>query len=1286
MTKATEKEAMAEAGNNDRYESAVALVGMAGRFPGAPDVASLWRNVLADTGGLRKITTEELTAAGVPPERAADPHYVAIGAPVDGIADFDAGVFGFSPREAETMDPQHRLFLECCWEALESAGYPPVGPPGATGVFGGAAFPDYLMDNVSHVVDEPGGRLLIGVGNERDSLTSLVAYKLGLRGPSLSVQTFCSTSLIAVHLACQSLLTFDSDMALAGGAFLPLPQPTGYLFEPGGITSPRGRVRSFDAAADGTVMGSGVGVVALKRMSDALADGDLVHAVILASAVNNDGRDKVGYTAPGVDGQADVIRTAMNVAEVDPRTVGYVECHATGTALGDGIELAAMGRVFRETPETPAVLGTAKPTLGHLDRAAGVAGLIRAALAVREGVRPGVPGFERPNPALAAAADRFTVRPETEVWPAQEAPRRAGVSSFGLGGTNAHVVLEQAPPRPPRSRPHHGPHLLTFSAPDRAALDALTERLRAHLAERAADGGTGPAGEVLDPADVAFTLQMSRGHFAVRRTVVCTDLADAAAALADPSRWTDGESTRRDPTVVLTIDPAAPTDWWDELARVTGGVPSGEGAAGVLGAVTEWLRGLGIRVATTTADGAADEDTLTVAVGPGPRGTPAAHWPTALLGRLWPAGAEVDWAALHHGEGRRVELPTYPFRRQRYWVEARPRTVAGSVEEPETRVDDLDRWTYLPVWKRRPLPVADLDERLRAAGPWLVLSGDERTEALVRRLERAGAEVVAARPGAAFGPDDSGGFTVRAECAESLTELLTAQFVAPRTIVHGLAAGAPEGDGSAHFTAELERGMHSVLALVKALAADPFAPPSNLALVTAGASEVAGADLRHPEHAASAALAPTIAQENPHLTCRHLDLDPEPGAAADPDATEQALAALVHPHEGPAAVRSGELWVRDYQQRALPAPDPALPPFRPGETVLITGGLGDVGLVLARHLASRYGCRLVLTSRSPLPPRERWAELADDGGRSARHVRNVLELEASGAEVLAVGADVGDEERMRAVVAAADARFGGIDVVVHAAGVQDTSWFKLAHLSDRECCDVHLHAKVRGFHTLQAVLGDRARDRRITLSSLSAVLGGIALGPYAAGNAALDAYTRRARLRGEGRWVTVDWDTWAIDPERLEGHNPQVQTYRMTAAEGVEILERALTSAGGISRVVISSGPIGPRLTRWVTGVEEMATAATEDGERHPRPELPTPYAEPAEGVETTIAETWAAVLGLEKVGADDDFFELGGHSMLAIQLSARLRAALGADLVATDLVEHPTVRRLTERLAPLGV
>ncbi|KAB8190921.1 SDR family NAD(P)-dependent oxidoreductase [Nonomuraea phyllanthi] len=1277
------------------YDSAVALIGMSGRFPGARSVDELWDNLLAGVKGLRTITDEELRESGVDPGMLADPRYVRVGGPLHDLDRFDATVFGINPREAETMDPQHRLFLECSWEALESAGYCPTDVPGQVAVFGGCGFPDYIVQNLQSLGSQPGGALLMAVGNERDSLASLVSYKLGLRGPAVSVQTFCSTSLVAVHLACQSLLTYECDVAVAGGAFTPLPQPAGYLYEQGGIMSPDGRVRSFDAEAGGTVMGSGSGAVALKRMSDALADGDIIHAVILGSAANNDGRLRAGYTAPGVDGQADVIESALGVAGVKPDTVGYVECHATGTMLGDSIELAAMNRVFAQPRETPCVLGSLKPSLGHLDRASGVTGLMRAAMALKHELLPGTPDYETPNPALASAHDRFTVLTEDRPWPEGAGPRRAGVSSFGLGGTNAHVVMEQAPPRPERTaRP--GPHLLVLSAADETALGDATERLRAHLS-----AGTGD-----DLADVAFTLQVSRGGFARRRAVVCRDRDDAVAALGDPDRWIDGKTQRRNPKVRLVAPAADPSPtWWAELREAVGTVlrhgsaPAGSSREAAVGALADALGAIGVHVLREDAvgrpagqaagqagqpgqAGQAAGQVEEIAVAP-EEGVTAAEWLLATVARLWLAGSAVDWAALHGGQGRRVELPTYPFQRRRFWVKASPAQAQAPAGEGKTF--DRAQWTHLPVWRRRPLPVAGLDERLREAGPWLVFAADERGEALVERLALAGAEVTAVRHGERFHQEDTGDFTVRADKPDDMAELMYSLVTMPRAIVHGLSlASAPPAPGTdpvEHFTAGQHRGFYSALALARELVDNTgSAPRAELVLLTPQAVNVAGADLRHPEHATLAALAPSLQQENPRLRCRHIDVD----AGTDPATLAvQVLAASVCAHEGPVAVRAGETWLRRYEP--YPVEEPERRPFRDGDTVLITGGLGDVGLVLSRHLAGTYGCRLVLTARSPLPPREEWdAYLAGSppgGDRTARHIRNIRDLEDRGATVLALSADVADEEQMAAVVAAAVERFGGIDVVVHGAGVQDGAYFNFAHLMDRPQCEAHLAAKVTGFHVLQKVLGGHCPDRRITLSSIAAVLGGMTLGPYAAANAALDAYVRTARTEGAGRWVTVDWDTWNIDPDRVAGHSGAVVDYAMTPAEGVDVLERALSAADRVGHLVISTGSLDARIAQWVTGDIHESDDDFDDRERHPRPELNNPYVEPREGTEATLADIWSRVLGIDPIGALDNFFELGGHSLLAIELTTRIRKTLAASVPVTGLLECPTVRQLAELL-----
>ena len=502
----------------------IAIIGMSGRFPQAPTINVFWRNLREAREAISTLSDSEILAAGINPLLLADPRYVKAAALLDGIDRFDASFFGFSPREAETLDPQHRLFLQSAWHALESAGYVPDRFPGQIGVFAGAGLSHYflsvLLSNPEIVATV--GAFQTGIANDKDYLPTRVSYKLNLRGPSVAVQTACSTSLVAVHLACQSLLNGECDMALAGGVSIAVPQGTGYLYQEGGISSSDGHCRAFDAQASGVIGGSGLGMVVLRRLADARADGDHILAVIKGSAINNDGSGKVGYTAPSIDGQARVIAEAQAIAGVDPETITYVEAHGTATNLGDPIEIAALTRVFRAATQKRGfcAIGSVKTNLGHLDSAAGVTGLIKTVLALKHREIPASLHFEKPNPQIDFSASPFYVNTELRKWETNGVPRRAGVSSFGIGGTNAHLVLEEAPPAEPLEK-GEGWQLLALSARSDRTLTIMAGQLAAYLRQR----------PETDLADVAYTLQEGRKAFAHRMIIVCRDIEEAIMRL-----------------------------------------------------------------------------------------------------------------------------------------------------------------------------------------------------------------------------------------------------------------------------------------------------------------------------------------------------------------------------------------------------------------------------------------------------------------------------------------------------------------------------------------------------------------------------------------------------------------------------------------------------------------------------------------------------------------------------------------------------------------------------------
>ncbi|MCB4858161.1 SDR family NAD(P)-dependent oxidoreductase [Sphingobium sp. PNB] len=506
----------------------VAVVGMACRFAGAPDLESYWTNLREGRESIVRLSDEQLLAAGVDPRALADPHYVRAAAPMPDMEMFDATLFGLSARDAAIMDPQHRHFLQCAWAALENAGHAPDRFRGAIGVFAGSGHNAYLPYNLltnPDLVRQVGFFLMRHTGNDKDFLATRASYLLDLKGPSVSVQTACSTSLVAIHMAMQSLLNGESDMALAGGVTIELPHGRGYRYEPGEILSPDGHCRAFDAEAAGTVFGSGAGVVVLRRLRDAMEDGDHIHAIVRSSAVNNDGMGKVSYLAPSVDGQARAIAEALSIANVDAGSIGYVETHGTGTPVGDPIEIAALTQAFRENTDAVGIcaIGSVKPNIGHTDTAAGVASFIKVALALQHRELPPSLHHSRSNPACGFERSPFFVNGRLRRWDSVAgSPLRAGVSSLGVGGTNCHVVMEEAPPPAP-SGPSRKWQLLVQSAASPAALEANGLALADHL-ERRGDQAL---------ADIAFTLQRGRKLLPFRRIAVAQSHESAAGAIRD---------------------------------------------------------------------------------------------------------------------------------------------------------------------------------------------------------------------------------------------------------------------------------------------------------------------------------------------------------------------------------------------------------------------------------------------------------------------------------------------------------------------------------------------------------------------------------------------------------------------------------------------------------------------------------------------------------------------------------------------------------------------------------
>ncbi len=1530
------------------YDSTIALVGMAGRFPGAPDVETFWHNLAAGISSIRPFSDDELLAAGIPPELLAQSNYVKVGSPIQETDLFDASFFGYTPREAETMDPQHRLLLECSWQALEQAGCDPFTYPGLVGVFAGSAFSSYLYHNLAPRTELMAsiGQLQVDAGNERDSLASAVSYKLNLRGPALAVQTFCSTSLVAVHLACQSLLNYECDLALAGGVSLQVPEKQGYLYDEGGILSPDGQCRTFDTQAQGCVLGSGLGMVALKRFPEALEDGDTIYALLRGSAMNNDGNLRASYHAPSTDGQARVILAALSFAQVSADSLSYVEAHGTATPLGDSVELAALRKAFAShtTRQQFCALGSVKPNVGHLDRAAGVTGLIKTALSLYHHQIPASLQFSQPNPDSHLEQSPFYVNTQLQDWPETELPRRAGVSSFGLGGTNVHVILEEPPIYTPQSTTDRW-QVLPLSARSEAALGQMRLRLADHLR----------AHPELDLADVAYTLQSGRSTFPYRNTLVCRQATEAAEALAtnDPRRifamqqehrerttaflfpgvgeqyigltselyeqepvfrevvdrcsellkpylkkdlrtvlYADHQNARNskpgqaqlDLRGMLGRNGAHTTDTLTEALKQTAiaqpavfvieyalaqlfmhwgirpqalmGYSLGEYVAACVAGVLSLPDALKLvarraqmiqetepgamiavalseesvqpyldeqvslaaingpttcvlsgpiesielveeqfteqgtivrRVETThafhsstleelkkpmialasevslhapnipyisnltgtwiTAEQATnptywaeqmcqtvqcaaglsqllqETEHVLLEVGPGQSLSAFAKQhpdcdqgrlsmilstlPTVYerqaetasvlntLGKLWLAGVAPAWSALYTDTQRhRIPLPTYPFERQRFWLdELKDWQQRVLTMQPRTgKLTDTTDWFSLPTWEQAPLAPDQATRETEAPSPWLIfLDPYGPGQQIAQRLQRDEQPCVLVTAGNQFQKQSNYAYTIRPSEASDYRALckgLVATELMPRTVLHcwSLTDNNAELPGPNGFQEQQENGLYSLLFLAQAISAQFYEETVQVIVLSNHLFAVTGQESIYPEKSTLQAACKVIPQEQPNLRYRCIDLGIEGHyLTLSPRQLSQLIEECSsNAREQAVAYRGTQRWRQSYQPLRLTAPTREKGPFREQGVYLITGGLGYVGLVLSDHLARNYQARLILTGRTALPPKTDWADWLDqheENERISLQIRQVQALEAAGAEVLILKADMANGSEVREVIAQTQQRFGTLHGVIHAAGITTEDGFRVIQDIGPTECSLQFGPKVYGLYALEEALAGIELDFCLLFSSISAILGGLGFLAYAAANAFMDAYTSQHNQTAERPWLCVNWDTWYREGMQDE-RQTTIAEFVMQPEEGVDAVRRVL-SAQHLGQIINSTGDLQARIQQWLqldTGTTNQNSdqqETTESTRSAARPSLSTEYAPANDEYEQLILDVWQQILGIEQIGIHDNFFELGGHSLIGTQVISRLRHTFQANLPLTMLFEAPTTAEL---------
>lgn len=1351
-----------------QYETDIAIIAIALRFPGAVNAEEFWYNLENGIESITFFTDDELLASGVSPEMLKDPNYVKADGILENIEYFDGPFFGYSPSECERIDPQHRVYLECAWEALERAGYNPESYEGRIGVFSGANMSTYLINNVysnNEAISVMGNfqiRIPYVMGNDKDFLSTRVSYKLNLKGPSMGIQTACSSALSAVHMAYKSLLYNDCDMALAGGVTIKVPQKLGYLYHEGGVPSRDGHCRPFDISSSGTVPGNGSGVIVLKRLSDALEAGDNIYAVIKGSALNNDGAAKVGFTAPSVEGQSRVIIDALTMSGVNAESISYVETHGTGTELGDPIEIEALNQAFNVFTKRKGYcgIGSVKSNIGHLDTAAGIAGIIKTALSLKYKKIPPSINFHEPNLKIDFNNSPFYVNEKLVEWNSENGKQYAGVSSFGIGGTNVHMVLEGPPETDNTSNRERPYKMLMLTAMTESTLDKATANLIEHI----------KANPHLNLSDIAYTMQTGRKRFKHAKVIICKESYDfdENLNLSDSKNILSGYRKNNERPVIFVfpdqgsqpvkidmelyrnenvfrnhidlcceiLKPVTGIDFRFDIFNET--LYSQQLLFAIEYSMAMTLIKFGIIPKTTIGYGIGEytaacvsgtlslkDALLLVANGNKPAGCAAGFNKEAYgltderesvflqigresnseeflihtLAELWLAGLEPDWTEFYKQEKRkRIPLPTYPFERQRYWVEPKKLIKGENSQHISFRKNpDISKWFYIPSWKRSMPPIYDKAGLKKLC--WLIfIDKCGFGNKIVNCLEQNDQNYIIIRHGDNYRKITRDSYEINPGKKEDYGILLNDLRLdgnIPDVILHLWNINKDNNKELINSWEETKiYSFYSIIYLMQALLDIRNVRPLQIGVISDNMQRIFGESYLNPGKATLLGLCKVIPQEYENVVFRSIDIILSETESQFESTTINSIIGefVKNTADTVIAYRGGERWVQFFEPVRLSyARTPRR--LRQDGVYIITGGFGGIGLVIAESLARYKGVKLVLIGRTPFIKKEAWDQWLsshdenDDTSLIIRKIRHMEEL--AGNDVLILNADVADRNMMREAADIINHTYGQVNGIIHAAGIASGGMIQFKNPEESEKV---FRAKIYGTIILNEIFSSNQLDFVVLFSSIDSVRGGFGLADYCAANAFLDAYAQaELHMNGNPAYITsINWDTWTETGMSTKGDIPSyLKNIRqesikdgILSLEGAEAFCRILdtmqpqvvVSVKSLEYVLENAKAFRSKLDMLEKQVIENSNQIS----AHERPNLKNRYSPPCNKVQGILVDIWQQCLGIRMVGIDDNFFELDGDSIISLQIAARAMEA-GIKITPGLIFEHQTVSELAD-------